>query len=182
VNSKKTHNKMGMTIISIVLAVILIAFDQFTKWLAVTKLKGQEAFVLIEGVFELDYLENRGVAFGMLQNQRWPILIFGAFFMIAIVLIIFRLPEGKKYNILQILLVCIVAGGIGNMIDRFFLGYVVDFFSFVLINYPIFNVADCYVVCATIGLFIMFLFVMKDEDLAFLSFKWTQKTDEEQEK
>ena len=68
------------------------------------------------------------------------------------------------------------------MIDRFFLGYVVDFFSFVLINYPIFNVADCYVVCATIGMFIMFLFVMKDEDLAFLSFKRMQKTDEEQEK
>lgn len=168
-NSKNTHNKRGITIISIVLAVILISFDQFTKWLAVTRLKGQEAFVLIEGVFELDYLENRGVAFGMFQNQRWPILIFGAFFMLIIIFIIFRLPEGKKYNILEILLVCIVAGGIGNMIDRFFLGYVVDFFSFVLINYPIFNVADCYVVCATIGLFIMFLFVFKDEELTFLS-------------
>ena len=174
-NSKNTHNKRGITIISIVLAVILIAFDQFTKWLAVTRLKGQEAFVLIEGVFELDYLENRGVAFGMFQNQRWPILIFGAIFMLIIIFIIFRLPEGKKYNILQILLVCIVAGGIGNMIDRFFLGYVVDFFSFVLINYPIFNVADCYVVCATIGLFIMFLFVFKDEELTFLSLKRKDK-------
>ena len=174
-NSKNTHNKRGITILSIVLAVILIAFDQFTKWLAVTRLKGQEAFVLIEGVFELDYLENRGVAFGMFQNQRWPILIFGAFFMIAIIFLICRLPEGKKYNILQILLVCIVAGGIGNMIDRFFLGYVVDFFSFVLINYPIFNVADCYVVCATIGLFIMFLFVFKDEELMFLSLKRKDK-------
>ena len=174
-NSKNTHNKRGITIISIVLAVILIAFDQFTKWLAVTRLKGREAFVLIEGVFELDYLENRGVAFGMFQNQRWPILIFGAIFMLIIIFIIFRLPEGKKYNILQILLVCIVAGGIGNMIDRFFLGYVVDFFSFVLINYPIFNVADCYVVCATIGLFIMFLFVFKDEELTFLSLKRKDK-------
>jgi len=175
VNNKKSHTKIKMTIISIVLAAILIVFDQFTKWLAITRLKGQEAFVLIEGVFELDYLENRGVAFGMFQDQRWPILIFGAFFMFAIVFIIFRLPEGKKYNILQILLVCIVAGGIGNMIDRFFLGYVVDFFSFVLINYPIFNVADCYVVCATIGLFIMFLFVFKDEELTFLSLKRKDK-------
>ena len=174
-NSKNTHNKRGITILSIVLAVILIAFDQFTKWLAVTRLKGQEAFVLIEGVFELDYLENRGVAFGMFQNQRWPILIFGAIFMLIIIFIIFRLPEGKIYYIMQILLVCIVAGGIGNMIDRFFLGYVVDFFSFVLINYPIFNVADCYVVCATIGLFIMFLFVFKDEELTFLSLKRKDK-------
>ena len=181
-NDLKSPNKRRMTVYSVILAAVLIAFDQFTKWLAVTRLKGQEAFVLIEGVFELDYLENRGVAFGMFQNQRWPILVFGAIFMLAIIFVICRLPEGKKYNILQILLVCIVAGGIGNMIDRFFLGYVVDFFSFVLINYPIFNVADCYVVCATIGLFIMFLFVMKDEDLAFLSFKGGQKTDQEQEK
>lgn len=174
-NSKKSHTKIKMTIISIVLAAILIVFDQFTKWLAITRLKGQEAFVLIEGVFELDYLENRGVAFGMFQNQRWPIMIFGAIFLLAIVFIICKLPEGKKYNILQILLICIVAGGIGNMIDRFFLGYVVDFFSFVLINYPIFNVADCYVVCATIGLFIMFLFVFKDEELTFLSLKRKDK-------
>ena len=96
-------------------------------------------------------------------------------FYFSIIFIIFRLPQGKKYNILQILLICIVAGGIGNMIDRFFLGYVVDFFSFVLINYPIFNVADCYVVCATIGLFIMFLFVFKDEELTFLSLKRKDK-------
>ena len=71
-----------------------------------------------------------------------------------------------------------MAGGIGNMIDRFFLGYVVDFFSFVLINYPIFNVADCYVVCATIGLFVMFLFVMKEDEMDFLSFKRSQKEQE----
>ena len=64
------------------------------------------------------------------------------------------------------------------MIDRFFLGYVVDFISFVLINYPIFNVADCYVVCATIAIFIMFLFYMKDEDFDFLSLKKTEKQEE----
>lgn len=177
-NNSKSHNKKRMTLYSVILAFVLIVFDQFTKWLAVTRLKGNEAFVLIEGIFELDYLENRGVAFGMFQNQRWPILIFGALFMMVIIFVICRLPEGRKYDILQILLVCIVAGGIGNMIDRFFLGYVVDFFSFVLINYPIFNVADCYVVCATIGLFVMFLFVMKEDEMDFLSFKRSQKEQE----
>jgi len=182
VNNIKSHKKIRRTIFSIILTVLLIGFDQFTKWLAVTKLKGQEAFVLVKGVFELDYLENRGVAFGMLQNQRWPILVFGAIFILVIIFVIFRLPKGTKYNILQILLVCIVAGGIGNMIDRFLQGYVVDFFSFVLINFPIFNVADCYVVCATIGLCVMFLFVMNDEDLAFLSFKRKQEADKGQEK
>ncbi len=174
-NNVKSHNKNKRAVPSIILAVCLIAFDQFTKWLAVTRLKGNEAFVLIEGVLELDYLENRGVAFGMFQNQRLPILIFGAILMLAIIFVIYRLPRGRKYDALQILLVCIVAGGIGNMIDRFSLGYVVDFISFVLINYPIFNVADCYVVCAMIGLFIMFLFVMKEDELEFLSFKWFGK-------
>lgn len=173
-----SHNKKKRAVWSILLCILLIALDQFTKWLAVAKLKDRDAFVLIEGVFELDYLENRGVAFGMFQNQRWPILIFGAVLMAAIIFIICRMPDGKKFNILQILLVCIVAGGIGNMIDRLFLGYVVDFFSFVLIHYPIFNVADCYVVCATIGLFIMFLFVMKEDDLNFLSLKRPVKKQE----
>lgn len=163
--------KTKRAIISVILAILLILFDQFTKKLAVLRLMEKPPFVLIEGVLEFDYLENRGVAFGMFQNQRWPILIFGALLMAAIIWVISRLPEGRKYTVLQIILTFIVAGGIGNMIDRFFLGYVVDFISFVLIHYPIFNVADCYVVCATIGLFVMFLFFMKDEDFDFLSRK-----------
>ena len=163
--------KKKRAIVSIVLAVLLLVFDQFTKKLAVLKLMDQPAYVLIDGVLEFDYLENRGVAFGMFQGQRWPILILGAVLMTGIIWVISRLPEGRKYTILQMILTCIVAGGIGNMIDRFFLGYVIDFISFVLINYPIFNVADCYVVCATIGLFVMFLFFMKDEEFEFLSFK-----------
>ena len=126
---------------------------------------------MIEGVLELDYLENTGSAFGMFQGQRWPLLIVGVIFMAVIFLFLLRLPEGKKFDITHVLLSFIIAGGVGNMIDRFALGYVVDFFSFVLINYPIFNVADIYVVCATIGLFIMFLFIFKEEDLNFLSFK-----------
>ena len=161
--------KVKRGIISIILAAVLLVFDQFTKKLAVKKLMEKPAFVLIEGVLELDYLENRGVAFGMLQGQRWPILIFGGVLMIALFWLIFKLPEGKKYGILHIILTCIIAGGIGNMIDRLVYGYVIDFISFVLINYPIFNVADCYVVCATIALFVMLIFYMKDEDLEFLS-------------
>lgn len=175
-SGKRTVNreKRWRFIISCILVGALILFDQFTKKLAVRHLMGKPAFVLIEGVLELDYLENRGVAFGMLQNQRWPILIFGIVLMITLIWIISRLPAGRKYNILQIMLTCIIAGGIGNMIDRFFYGYVIDFISFVLIHYPIFNVADCYVVSAAIGLFIMFVFFMKDEDFQFLSRKRTQ--------
>ena len=167
----KDKRRVIMLVIDFVLIVLLTAFDQFTKYLSVKKLKGQDAFVLIDGVLELDYLENRGAAFGMLQNQKFFILFIGVIFMAIILFFMFRLPEKKKYDVMHILLSFIVAGGIGNMIDRFMLGYVVDFISFVLINYPIFNVADIYVVCATIGLFIVFLFVYKEKDLEFLSFK-----------
>lgn len=167
----KNKHRLVMLVIDFVLIAILIAFDQLTKFLSVKNLKDKDAFVLIDGVLELDYLENRGAAFGMLQNQKFFILFIGIVFMAIILFFLFKLPEKKKYDVLHILMSFIVAGGIGNMIDRFALGYVVDFISFVLINYPIFNVADIYVVCATIGLFIVFMFVYKESDLEFLSFK-----------
>lgn len=170
-NKTISRHKKIIALISVMLVIILTAFDQFTKWLAVTKLKGNDAFVILPKVFELRYLENRGVAFGMFQDQKWPILIFSGLLMAAIIFLLLRLPEGWKFDILQILLIFILAGGVGNMIDRFFLGYVVDFFYFVLIDFPIFNVADCYVVCATIGLCILFLFVMEENELDFISFK-----------
>lgn len=166
-----SREKVIRNVGSVILAAVLVWFDQFTKKMTVLHLKDQPAFVLIEGVLELDYLENRGVAFGMFQGQRFPILIMGCVLVILLLWVISRLPEGRKYTVLQFILVCIIAGGIGNLIDRCMLGYVVDMISFVLINYPIFNVADCYVVCATAALFIMFIFVMKEEDFSFLSLK-----------
>lgn len=164
-------NKKILFLIDTVIVVVLLVLDQLTKHLAVVHLKGQPAISLIKGVLELDYLENRGVAFGMFQGQRVMILLVGIVFLAVILFVMYRMPVDKKFVVLHVVFSCIIAGGIGNMIDRFSLGYVVDFISFVLINFPIFNVADCYVVCATIVLFIMFLFVLKEEDLDFLSFK-----------
>lgn len=160
-----------MIIIDVLLAAVLIGFDQFTKYLAIINLKDKPAYVLIDGVLELQYLENRGSAFGMLQNQKFFILFVGIIFMIVLLLFLFKLPEQKKFCIVHILLASIIAGGVGNMIDRIRFDYVVDFISFVLINYPIFNVADIYVVVATIILFIMLLFVFEEKDLDFLNFK-----------
>lgn len=169
--NKAEVKRSKMLIIDVLLAIVFVAFDQFTKYLAIVNLKGNPPYVIWEGVLELQYLENRGSAFGMLQNQKFFILFVGIIFMIVLLLFLFKLPEQKKYCILHILVSSIIAGGLGNMIDRFRFDYVVDFISFVLINYPIFNVADIYVVVATIGLFILFLFVYKEKDLEFLDFK-----------
>lgn len=150
---------------------LLLALDQFTKYLAIVQLKNKPAYVLIDGVLELQYLENRGSAFGMLQNQKYFILFVGVIFMAVLFFFLLKLPKQKKFRIVHILLAVVIAGGIGNMIDRMRFDYVVDFISFVLINFPIFNVADICIVVATIGLFILFLFVYKEKDLEFLNFK-----------
>lgn len=150
---------------------LLIFFDQFTKYLALTKLKGEEAIVLIQGVLELDYLENRGSAFGMFQNQKVFLLASGFVFLAFILYFMLKIPIEKKYLLIHLCLTGILAGGIGNMIDRFRFGFVVDFISFVLIHFPIFNTADCYIVVSVILLMLEILFVLKDDDLSFLSFK-----------
>lgn len=165
------NKKVKMLLIDLMVAAILLALDQFTKYLAILHLKNNPAIVLIDGVLELQYLENRGSAFGMLQNQKFFILFVGFVFLAVILFFLIKLPTHKKYNIVHILLSVVIAGGIGNMIDRFRFDYVVDFISFILINFPIFNVADCYIVVAMIGLFILFAFVFQEKDLEFLNFK-----------
>lgn len=169
--NKKEVKRSVMLSIDFIVAALLLILDQYTKHLAIVHLKEQSAFVLMEGVLELQYLENRGSAFGILQNQKFFILFVGFVFLFVLLFFLLKLPQQKKFCVLHILLAAIIAGGIGNMIDRFRLDYVVDFISFVLINYPIFNVADIYVVVGTIGLFILFLFVYSEKDLEFLNFK-----------
>ncbi|MBD5516138.1 MAG: signal peptidase II [Lachnospiraceae bacterium] len=149
----------------------LIALDQYTKYLAVIHLKDKPAYNIINGVLELNYLENKGAAFGMLQNQK-AFFIFVAVVTLSVIgYVLFKVPDRKKYRILHLLLSLIAAGAIGNMIDRIRFDYVVDFIYFVLINFPIFNVADIYVTVSTVALVFLLLFVYKENDLSFISFK-----------
>lgn len=166
-----SKKKRILLLIDAIVLVLLVILDQFTKHLAVIHLKDKPAIPLIKDVFELCYLENRGAAFGVLQNQKIFFLIISVIILVAVVFVLFKVPEDKKYNLLHVLLVMVASGGIGNMIDRIRFEYVVDFFSFVLINFPIFNVADIYVTVSMFGLAILILFVYKDEDFSFLSLK-----------
>ena len=135
--------------IDLLIAALLLALDQFTKYLVTLHLKNQPPLVLIDGVLELQYFENTGIAFSLFQNRKSFILITG----------------------FHVLMSVLVAGALGNIVDRIRFDYVVDFISFVLIHYPIFNVADCYIVVSAILLFLLFMFVYKEEDLEFLSLK-----------
>ena len=130
---------------------------------------------LIPGVFELQYLENRGAAFGALQNQRWFFILIVIFVLAVLLWCFIRFPKEAHYRPLAVLAVFIAAGAIGNMIDRLLNGYVIDFLYFSLIDFPIFNVADIYVTVAMVVLFILILTIYKDDDFHFLKLHGSEK-------
>ena len=157
-----------MLALDAVIVAVLLFLDQFTKYLAITHLKGQPPIVLIKDVLELQYLENRGSAFSLLQGQKFVILFLGFVVLGILLYSLVRIPQDKKFRILHILLSALIAGALGNIIDRVRFDYVVDFISFILIHFPVFNVADCYIVVCTICLFLLFMFIYQEDDLKFL--------------
>ena len=132
----------------LLIAIILgsIALDQLTKWLAVAFLEGQPSFPIWQDVLHLTLAKNEGAAFGMLSDHRWVFMIFSTVAIIGLLIYLFRFPPKSRY--VQITLAMIVGGGIGNMIDRVRLEYVIDFIDFCAFPFWtwIFNVADAFVV------------------------------------
>ena len=161
------NNKWIWLGLDCVWVILLLAFDQYTKLLAVKQLKDQAPIVIWKNVFQLEYLENRGSAFGLFQNQKIFLLAVGFLFMGFVFYLLVKLPTKRRFLALHVLLGCLMAGGIGNMIDRFVQGYVVDFFYFILIRFPIFNVADIYIVVAAFTIAFLFFFVYRDEEMDF---------------
>ncbi len=144
-----------------ILFVILVAIDQVTKYMAIINLKGKNEIVIIDKWLHFTYVENSGAAFGIFQNAT-------ILFTILTIIIVFgimwyMLKESNNIGIfLKFSLVMIMAGAIGNLIDRIRLGYVVDFIYSPLgglYNFPVFNFADIYVTCSAICLIIYLLFI-----------------------
>ena len=147
-----------------------VLLDQVTKHLAVVHLKLQREIVLIRGVFELRYLENRGAAFGLFQNRQMFFVCAAVVIFLLIGFFYGRIPGGLKFLPMRICAVLICAGAVGNLIDRIRYQYVVDFFYFSLIDFPIFNVADCYAVIACVLFAYLILFFYKEEELEWFAF------------
>ncbi len=145
-------------------AVILIGLDQVTKYLALINLKPVSSMVFIKGILDFTFVENRGVAFGMFSGQRWFILLLTGLITAALLYYYKKLPKTKEYQLVRPVLILIFSGAIGNMIDRVFRGYVVDFFEFAFIDFPVFNVADIYVVVGVCILAFLILFVIKEPE------------------
>ena len=147
---------------------MLLVLDQITKLLAESYLKSKESIILIQKIFRLEYLENRGAAFGILQGQRWFFLILAILVLLAVLIIYWRLPLKKRFIPIYLCLVLIAGGAVGNSIDRFANGYVVDFLYFNLINFPIFNVADIYVTIAAVLIIIFIGLIYREDDFTEL--------------
>jgi signal peptidase II len=164
------NNTIKKFLIGAFASILLVFADQITKYLAYTHLKTDGPIVIIDGVLELRYLTNAGAAWGMLSGQRIFFLLLTGIIILAILYVFIRTPWSKKYAALLWVEILGFSGAVGNFIDRFVNGYVHDFIYFSLIDFPIFNVADSYVVIAAVLLAILFLFVYKDEhDFDFLS-------------
>lgn len=185
---KKSLQKFIMLTAS---ACTLIFLDQFIKTLVLNNLKGQSPIVIFKDVLEFTFVGNKGIAWGMLWDKVNKVVVFTFIISAVVIAMIIRLEAInnylktniptidkaeeeytdtkkliKKYSILQLLLTFLVAGAIGNLIDRIRLGYVVDFIYFKLIDFPVFNMADIYVTCTIAAMFIVFVFVLSEEDFS----------------
>lgn len=130
----------------------VIALDQLTKWLTVINLDLGETVPLIENVLHFTYVRNTGAAFSMFSepDQRWIFMTVSTVALIGLSVYLWKNKKGSK--LLGIALSFVIGGGIGNMIDRCLLKYVIDFIDFRLINFAVFNIADSFV-CVGVGLF-----------------------------
>ncbi|MCL2564825.1 MAG: signal peptidase II [Defluviitaleaceae bacterium] len=147
----------------ILLTFLFVALDQWSKHFAVTNLMGHANVVVIPNILSLTFHRNWGAAFGIFPGGRWFFLGFAVVVLVVIGFYYVKLPNGRIYNLVRFFLILIAAGGIGNSIDRLLHGYVVDFLRFDFINFPIFNIADIYVVSGTILLGILMIFFIKEE-------------------
>lgn len=144
----------------LILIVLIVFADQLTKWLAVIYLRNSAGVDVIPGILRFEYTENRGMAFGMLDGHRWVFMILTTVVVIGLLIFLWRKPPKSKLCLYA--LVFIVGGGIGNMIDRCLLGYVIDFIYPCMIPriWPwIFNVADSFV---TVGTGMLMLYLILD--------------------
>ena len=142
----------------ILIIIGIVVLDQASKLLVVKLLDPTEPFVLIKNVFRFSYLENDGAAFGMLDDHRWVFMLLSVVGILALCIYLWRtIPQNNK--LANIALCFVIGGGIGNMVDRVRLGYVIDFIDFYA--FPslwkwVFNVADAFV-CIGAGMLILYL-------------------------
>ncbi|NQJ71448.1 signal peptidase II [Streptococcus suis] len=141
-----------------ILAVVLIGLDQIVKAWTVANIELDTVEPFIPGFMSLAYLRNYGAAWSILQNQQWFFTIVTLVVVTALIWYYIKQIQGNIWTLFSLALM--IAGALGNFIDRIRLGYVVDMFHLDFISFPVFNVAD---MCLSVGVGILFICIMKEE-------------------
>lgn len=150
----------------------MLILDQGTKYYARANYMDGSSQVIIPKVLRFVYHENDGAAWGILSGRSSLLSLITLVAVIALTYLFFKIPQEKKYQPLYIIIVGIATGAIGNnLVDRLIHGYVIDFIYLELIDFPVFNVADMYIVIATFLSAFLLLFYYKEEDFSFMSKK-----------
>ena len=140
-------------VIILVAAALLVAFDQLTKYMIIANVTYGASLEVLPGIIDFTYIHNNGAAFGMLQGKSWILLSVSA--VIILLCLALVLKRSLTSNVLKSAVTLVLAGGIGNMIDRIFRGgNVIDFIELKFVDFAIFNFADC---CITIGAMLIVL-------------------------
>lgn len=168
-------------IIGIIVVAALIALDQISKILAHNAFASGDDKVIIKKILEFTYLENKGAAWGMFAGKQFFFIALTVLLIFSVIFLLIKLPEGKRYTPARIISWVLLAGAVGNMIDRIAFGYVRDFINCVFIDFPVFNVADIYVSLSMVALVIFILFFYKDKDFDFLKRKKKKEPDNNNE-
>ncbi len=151
--------KGSFMFITTLIIVLIVVFDQLSKFFVDLYLKGNETTVAIPYVISFQYHENRGAAWGILSEHRWVFMLISTVAIIAILGFLIWTRKEKTSFLVRLSLAFFAGGGIGNMIDRVRLSYVIDFLKFEFIDFPIFNVADSFI---TIGAAIMIVYLIME--------------------
>ncbi len=144
-------------VLTTIVILLLVGVDQLTKYLVLTNLKSLNAVTVIDGILQFRYVENTGAAFSMFSDNTFLLAVATSLIMLGVIVWI---AMGKVESKLEYAaLTLIVAGGVGNLLDRLFRGFVVDFIEFTFVNYAVFNFAD---VLITVGVVLFVIYIVKD--------------------
>ena len=145
-----------MPFIALIIGVALAAIDQIIKYFIVSELKPVGTVNVLGDVFKLTYVENRGVAFGMFSGMQWVFILLTSALLAAIIFYMFKKRPKSKFFYITVAL--IIGGGIGNLIDRVRLGYVIDYIEPLFVDFAVFNFADCLI---TVGAALMVVWAIR---------------------
>jgi signal peptidase II len=144
-----------------IIALSVVVADRISKWICQTSLQPLGSVPVIKGIFHLTYVENRGAAFGILQNKTWFFIPATLIILVILLYMLIRVKTNSK--LMRVSLALIAGGAVGNLIDRIWLGYVVDFLDFRI--WPVFNIADSSVVVG--ALILGYLVLVKGEGISY---------------